>query len=272
MKFKEKIIKFLVIISFIFMIFINAISFLVPVHGRTMLEISFSYPILYAPADYAHSIWGVIYISLFAFIIYQSGLIRKQVINEGSEILYSARLVFITTCLLNSSWLLAWLYDYLAMCVMIIFIMLLTLKIYSQMLSEEKLSTQEKIYIRMPFSIYYAWILITTVSTILIMLGSIRWNGWGLSDELWVVIDLLIVSIATCYRSLKNKDIIFGLTILWSYIGILVRHISQNMFAGAYPSIIITTLVGIIMLSICVAYLLFYKKKESIGMLYDVID
>ena len=51
----------------------NSISQALPLNGQTSAQIANRYPdMLYFPANYAFSIWGIIYAFLTAFAIYQA--------------------------------------------------------------------------------------------------------------------------------------------------------------------------------------------------------
>ena len=69
---KNKIfIKILTLITFIIMIVVNALANILPINGITTGEASDAYPNLFAPAGITFSIWGVIYLMLFIYVIYQ---------------------------------------------------------------------------------------------------------------------------------------------------------------------------------------------------------
>lgn len=261
MKKSENLLKLSVVVSYIFMILINVLSFVFPFNGNTMIDILRYYPVLFAPAKYTHLIWGAMYGTLFAFVIYQLDIFGTKK-NMEKEILYYARIVSISICLLNAIWILAWQYDYLALTVMIIFTTLITLKVFGKRLSVEYFTVREKILIRLPFSIYYALILITTVSNILVLLDSVRWKGWGISEVHWIIIVIIIVTSAVGYRAIRNKDLAFCFTIIWTYIGMLIRHTSPNNLDKAYPSIIFMLIISIFVLISTAGYLLIYKKKR----------
>ena len=51
---------------------LNAMATSIPLGGQTPPEISAKYPSLFTPAGFTFSIWGVIYLGLVFFIIYQA--------------------------------------------------------------------------------------------------------------------------------------------------------------------------------------------------------
>ena len=65
-----------VVITFVIMVTVNALSALLPLNGITPGEVSDSYPNLFAPAGITFSIWSLIYLLLAAHTLYQIGLFR----------------------------------------------------------------------------------------------------------------------------------------------------------------------------------------------------
>lgn len=257
---KDTVLKVSVIISFILMLFLNASSFLLAINGKTMSEVSISYPNLFTPANYTFSIWSMIYLLLMIYAIFQLGIFGN--VSTVKDTLHKSRIAFIITSLLNCSWIIAWHYDYLAFSVMIIMTILVTLKIFSKMIRADYLTIKEKIFIRLPFSIYYGWITILAVSNILALLDSIRWEGWGISEISWVVINIVIITAFAVYRTIRNRDIAYSFTIIWAYIGMLVRQLAKSELNGEYPLAITAIIVGIIALSISNCYLIITRRKK----------
>jgi len=64
------------------------------------------------------------------------------------------------------------------------------------------------------------------------------------------------------YYNIQNQDFIYGLPVIWAFIGILIRHTSENGFEGKYPGIIILLIVIIILLLITDVYILVSDKEK----------
>jgi len=60
------------VFGFILVVIVNILANALPLNGKTIAEISDSYPTLIAPAGYVFSIWGIIYALLLVFTIYQA--------------------------------------------------------------------------------------------------------------------------------------------------------------------------------------------------------
>ena len=79
-----------VLLSLIFTLIINGMANSLPLNGQTTGEVSNRYPVYFVPDGYVFSIWGLIYLSLIAFAIYQ--LLPAQ---ADDPILQSIRWLFV---------------------------------------------------------------------------------------------------------------------------------------------------------------------------------
>jgi len=69
--------RLLVLAAYLVMVLVNALANILPLNGVTTGEVSDSYPNLFAPAGLTFAIWGVIYLALAGYVLYQFGLIQK---------------------------------------------------------------------------------------------------------------------------------------------------------------------------------------------------
>ena len=93
---------------FIVVIVVNGLANGLPLGGQTTGEISAKYPSLFTPAGFTFSIWGLIYLGLVAFVIYQA--LPSQRDNESIARISQ---LFAMTCVANASWIFFWHYDLL---------------------------------------------------------------------------------------------------------------------------------------------------------------
>jgi hypothetical protein len=255
--------KIITAISFtvllVLIILVNTLS----LNGMKSWEILASYPNLVTPARYTCFIWSFIYLHLTAFTLYQLDLFPMLQTRIKKEVLSHIRILFIVSSLSNIAWIFAWHYDFLALSLMLIFIMLICLIYINRKISLEELSKWDKILIRLPFGIYYGWIFIATVINMTTLFVSIGWKRFGLSESFWTIITLIGILIIATVQTLRNRDLAYCLTIIWAYCGILVKHISTSYLGGQYPEIIITIIISIILLTIGEGYLYLSKKKRG---------
>jgi hypothetical protein len=243
---KKIFIKILVVVTYIAMVVMNFLANALPINNRGTGEISNAYPNLFAPAGPAFSIWGLIYLLLGIYVIYQ--FVKKD--QKTEEVIQKINPFFIVTSLANISWIFAWHYDYIAISVAVMAVLLILLIKIADIIRLGNFTTIEKVSIWAPFSIYFGWITVASIANITVFLVSIGWNGFGLADFVWTSIILLVGALIGILRMNKDKNIAYGLVLVWAYSWILFKHLSLSGFDGQYQSIIVTAIV-------CLAFFLF---------------
>jgi len=243
--------KILVAVAYLLMVFVNALAALLPINNVTPGQVSDFYANLFAPAGITFSIWGLIYILLAGYTIYQIGASPANTIVRKLILIEKVNVYFAISSLANAAWIFSWHYFIIPLSMVFMVIILLCLILIEKEINQYKreLSLKDRILIRLPFSIYFGWITIATIANATTLLVSLGWNGFGIPAMIWTVIILVIGLIIGLAAMIKNQDVAYGFVIIWAYIGILIKHASAEGFAGQYPVIIATV-------SACIALLL----------------
>jgi hypothetical protein len=257
---KNLIIKIIAIITYIAMIIVNFLANSLPINNRSTGVISDAYPNLFAPAGITFSIWGLIYLLLAGYLIYQVISLRKKINHKKERILKQINILFMFTSIANISWIFAWHYDFIGLSVLIMAVLLTLLIKIADIIRVEKMSSQEKLFISTPFSIYFGWITVATIANITVFLVSVGWNGFGIADFIWTSIILMVGALIGILRMIKNKNIAYGLVLVWAYSGILLKHISTNGFNAQYPIIIATVIVCMILFGFFIGIIIYQKN------------
>lgn len=200
---------------------------------------------------------------LGAYTLYQLGFFRNKNNHRRDALLNEIGVCFSISSMANVFWILAWHYDFIGLSVILMLVILISLILINRILKEEELNSREKLFIRVPFSVYFGWITVATIANITTWLVSINWNGFGISEVVWTVIILLVGVTIGILTLLSNKDISYGLVIIWAYVGILVKHISKNGIGGQYPAIILTVAICIALCIASIVYSLVFSKKQG---------
>ncbi len=253
--------KVIVFLTYLLMIATNAMATLLPLNGKPTAAISDAYFNLFAPAGITFAIWGVIYLLLFIFVLYIIGFFNRERNKLNPEILNRIGLVFSLTSIANAAWLFAWHWERFLISVFIMLIMLMTLIYIVLTIKGEELNTSEKLFIKIPFSVYFGWITIATIANITTYLVSINWQRFGLTEVIWTVLIIVVGLLIGLATMLINQDKSYGLVFIWAYTGILIKHVSTDGFSAKYPSVMITIIISLIALVLAQAYLIFYKEK-----------
>ncbi|NTU98548.1 tryptophan-rich sensory protein [Candidatus Falkowbacteria bacterium] len=253
------LIKIITVISYLAMIVVNFLANGLPINNRSTGEISDAYPNLFAPAGLTFSIWGLIYLLLAGYTIYQLLPAGKMIGQKNEGLLRRINLLFILSSLANISWIFAWHYDLIGLSVVIMAIILILLIKISDIVRLGQLTKEERLFVATPFSVYFGWITVAAIANISVFLVSQGWNGFGVADYVWTSIVLLVGTLIGTLRMHKDKNIAYGMVLVWAYSGILIKHLSQTGFGGQYVSVIITTIACIVIF--IVATSIIYKNR-----------
>ncbi|MGD0329992.1 MAG: TspO/MBR family protein [Nitrososphaeria archaeon] len=221
--------------------------------GRNTAQVSDANPTLVTPAGYVFSIWGVIYILLGVFVVFQA-----LPAERGKNFQKSIGPLFILSSVLNIIWLFLWQFEFLSLSVVIMFLLLSTLiSIYLRLnIGKSKSPMREKLAVNLPFSVYLGWITIASIANVSVTLVSIKWNGFGISPETWAILIIIVAMLIALLVITTRKDVAYGLVIIWALVGISVMQ-SGNQ------SIVTTAGIGAIILAISlIAIVVFVKFKR----------
>lgn len=256
-----KFLKIFVAITYLGMIIINALANILPINGNNTGVVSDSYANLFAPAGLTFSIWGVIYFLLAGYTLYQFGLFQKDKGKANNKLFEKIGTYFYITSLANIVWIFSWHYHLIGLSLVLMLVILFYLIKIADVLNRQKFSNKEVFFIKAPFSIYFGWVTVATIANIVTYLVSVNWNGWGLSESTWMVLVLLVGTLIGIWRTLKDKNIFYGLVFLWAYFGIWIKHTSVAYFNGQYPSVINTVIVCLVLFLITNISILSKKKS-----------
>jgi hypothetical protein len=254
---KNIIFKILSGVAYVAMVVVNFLANRLPINNRSTGAISDAYPNLFAPAGLTFAIWGLIYLLLGAYVVYQF----TKSSQPREDLLKKINVLFIITSLANISWIFAWHYDIIGLSVLLMTALLIPLIKIADLLRTEQLTAREKLFISTPFSVYFGWITVAAIANITVFLVSIGWNGFGIADFVWTSIILLVGALIGILRMRKDENIAYGLVLIWAYLGILLKHLSADGFDGKYPSIIATVIVCLVLLGFFTGRILFKNKS-----------
>ena len=241
---RSKLLQALNIIFIFLTIGLNGLANALPLNGQTTGDISDRFEVFFVPAGYVFSIWGLIYLALIGFVVFQalpSQQTNRRLANLGSWV--------IATCLYNMGWLLAWHYEWFGLSVLMMLSLLGSLivsyvRVYG---SGRPDSLVEQLAIGFPFSLYLGWISVATVANISSYLDFLGWQGQPLTPQLWTVLMLLVGVLLTTVFVIRFSDNVYAAVFVWAYIGIFIRF--QDVPIVATGSLFATILVIILAVS-----------------------
>lgn len=227
------------IITFVIMIFLNYWS------ATNVGDVANANQPLIQPAGFTFSIWGLIYILLFIWII-KAFFAKDRSIYENVS--YWPALNF----LLNGCWILAFTAQALLTSVVIIFALLITLIIIYSRIND----TAHTFFDKLPFSIYIGWVSAASILNVFVwFVGIDKTVFLGMNEEVWSFIMLTVATIIAILFSIRFKDFVYTLVFIWAFIGIYMETPSE-----ALKGFVLILIALLIIICIYVIYK-FFKRK-----------
>ena len=181
--------QILVMVFVIATIIVNGLANALPINGQQTGDISDRFDVFFVPAGYVFSIWGLIYAGLIAYAIYQ--ILPAQRDNPR---LRSIDVPFYVASLANIVWIFLWHYEFFALTMVVMVILLVSLiVIYLRLgIGRTLPPSGERWFVQLPFSVYLGWITVATVANATSLLDFVNWNGFGISEQTWFLIMLAV--------------------------------------------------------------------------------
>lgn len=235
----KKLLQILNGIAFVSVIFINYLSNTGAMDGKTIGGVSDNIKSLFTPAGYAFSIWGIIYLLLLGFVIYQGRSLFVKVKND--DFVLKIGFWFIVSCIANSAWVFCWIYGYTGLSCICIFILLISLLkiVVNNKMELFDASKSTIVFLWWPFVIYSGWVTVASIANVSSYLVKIDWNGFGISAEVWTIIMIAIATIINIIVIYKRNMREFALVGTWALIAIGAANydnyitVANNAFIAA---------------------------------------
>ena len=265
----KSILKWSNTIAFFAMVIVNTLANTLPIGGLTTGQVSSKSPTLFTPAPFTFSIWGVIYLMMGVFVLYQLGTTdtSTNLFNHQDKI----SVWFIISCIMNIAWIFSWHYQKIGFSVLFIVLLLFSLiQINLAMTVEHHTGIGKRISVY-GFNIYLGWITAATIANISVFLKQLNWNRFGLSEQFWTVLIIIVGSFIGVGFVLFSHRFMSTIAVMWAYFGIFIRHMSTGTgnYDQAYPFVIIALAVAfIIMLAfIILTSVLLSEPNQSDGVI-----
>jgi len=244
-----------VVLTILATIVVNVLANVLPINGQNTGAISDQFQVYFVPAGYVFSIWGVIYIGLIALAIFQALPSQREnprLRSTGWWIVFGG--------LANIAWIFLWHYEQFPLTLVAMLVLLGTLIITYMGLDTGRslVSKAETWTVRVPISIYLGWITVATIANVTSLLDFLKWDGLGISPEVWMWIILAAVFVIATLMNFYRRDIAYTAVLLWALAGISIKH-------ADVPEVAIPTWItfGLVTLTLVLAYILPRKASSE---------
>jgi translocator protein len=217
------------VVATVLMIAVNILANALPLNNQPTGEISDRFHIYFVPAGYVFAIWGLIYLALIGFAVYQALPSQRE-----NPRLRRIGYLYAVSSALNILWIFFWHFNVFLGAIIVMLGLLATLiAIYLRLgIRTAPVKTAEKWLVNVPFSIYLGWISVATIANASQFLDYVNWSGWGISDQGWAIIMILAATFIGLLMVLLRRDIAYTLVLVWALAGIGVKHLEEPAGAG----------------------------------------
>ena len=224
-------------------IVVNGLANALPINNQMTGDIANQYKgqNLWLPAGYVFSIWGLIYLGLIAYAVYQS-LPRQRENPRLRRIGWP----FVVSCAANIVWLLLFHYNQFPLSMIAMLVLLLALIAIYLMLrrGQEGIPAGERWAVRLPFSIYLGWITVATVANAAHVFVHAGWTGEPFGALAWLITMYLVALALAALMALMRRDVAYLLVLVWAFAGIAVNY--SNMTGVMISSIVASLIVAVL--------------------------
>ncbi len=225
---------------YIITVIVNTLSAQGFINNSSQKAVSASFPTTITPAGYAFSIWGVIYVLIFASLI----LLFLRAKKEDSSFAISKLLpLFNISCVFNIAWTFAFSYRLIWLSAIFIIALLATVIIMLNKSHKEKPNTLS--LFDLSLGVYAGWLFVATIVNISAFFVSIDFTMLEANKIIYAIILVLAVMLGLFLnKSFRNP--FFHLAIIWAFIAIMVA----TGFANGFIPLFIVLFAGSIVLTI----------------------
>ncbi|MEJ2207512.1 MAG: tryptophan-rich sensory protein [Anaerolineae bacterium] len=231
------------VIGTVLLITVNVLANTLPLNGLNTGEFSDRFDVYFVPAGYVFAIWGLIYVALAAFTVYQALPSQRE-----NPHLRRIGYLYALSCVANVAWLFLWHYEQFVWTLAAMLpLLVLLIAIYLRLrIGRLRVPPAETWLVHVPFSIYLGWITVATIANVTQVLDFVNWSGWGLAAEWWAIIMLVVGGVVASLVSLTRGDVAYVLVIVWAFAGIVVKQsdtLSVAITAGVVAGLVLLTLI-----------------------------
>ena len=220
-------------------IYLNYYSNTHPFAGQTMGVVSAKYPTLLTPAGYAFSIWGLIFLALVVYAVWQL-LPGQREISLPDALAKPLTLASIAT----GVWVVLFAYELILPSVGMMLLILGSLIVAYGRTRRRIFAEAAPALAGVPFSLYLGWISVASVINITI---GLRQLGWQTAEGVSVVLTLGLIFMVVALGLIMSRvfrDMVFPLVVAWALVAIWMVRL------GAVPELGWAALIGATLVTI----------------------
>lgn len=200
------------------------------INATTPAEISNKFPTVFTPAGYAFTIWGIIYLAMLWFSVYQ--LMPEQ---KSNVYLQKVRPLYLVVSALNIGWIFVWHYEYILLSGAIMVLLFISLWRINFELKDAD-GSKDLWLSRIPFSIYFGWITVASIANLMIAATYLGLNLGTLANSLLGVLLIAAATAVGVILRFRLDTTFYPLAIAWGITAIGIKQSGDTVvvFAAAF--------------------------------------
>ena len=203
-------------------IFLSYYANVHPFAGQTMGVVSAKYPTLLTPAAYAFSIWGLIFLALAVYAVWQ--LLPAQ---RNLSLPDALARPLTLACIATGAWVVLFAYELILPSVGVMLLILGSLVMAYGRARRRIFAGAAPALAGVPLSLYLGWISVASVINITI---GIRQLGWQTAEGLSVTLTLGLIFMVVALGLIMSRvfrDIVFPLVVAWALVAIWMVRLRE---------------------------------------------
>jgi len=205
------------LIVVIHILYNNLYDIIVP--NTSLKIITDKYRSLFVPAGYAFSIWGIIYIAILAYCVYQ--LLPSQKDKPFYDRINPPLMI---SMFLGMVWGIVFRESMITLSMFVIFFSFLTAYVCLMRVHKSYKNGEHGLWIVFPFSIYAGWLTAATFASLSLWLVYLDWHGGMIGDVYWTILLITAASLIGFAISFFYYDFFYALVIAWADFAIYVQR------------------------------------------------
>ena len=215
------------LLGFATVVTVNYLSNSLPLNGKTPGQLSDQYPNLFVPAGLTFAIWGIIYLVLTVWVLWQvAGLFSQKQRIQTAPSVENTGWLFLLSCVLNIAWLFAWHWAQIGLSVTVMVCLLGTLLVLNEKIRNGRASVNsfERWVAHPAFGLYQGWITVALIANVTAWLVASGWQGFGVPESAWAML-MIVVGTGLAIFMVQSRSMIFhALAVAWALLGIYIKR------------------------------------------------
>lgn len=230
------------VLTFALVLWLNGLAGAGGLSGESIGVIANRYRSDFLPADYVFGIWGLIYLGLFAFTVFQA--LPGQ---RANPLLRRLGWLWPANGLLNVAWIVTFSFSRFGAAMLVMLLLLGSLIVIHVRLGiETDLAWKDHAFIAAPFSLYLAWISVAVVANTFQYVTYLDLEVRLGSGPMWSAAMMLATTALAAFMAWRRRVWIYPLVVAWALAGIAVRFAESEMMAMTAWSLVIVGLGSLI--------------------------